>query len=807
MMNSQIDPHITSAAFINIKFNGRGVKTMLDSGAEATLISKNLAISLNLKINPPDKSLRFIAANKQTLTITGWTLLSFRIGQLEFSQEATVVENLSTNILLGTDWLNKNGVDISFQRKLVIIGKQSFQLLVHEKQTSHFISSVKHMEIKPFSNKIEWMDVPKDFTGEVLFEGVDTINNLEIRDGVFTVNHNKIPLILINKNKFPIVIEKRKLLGHIEQTASINQISVNKNEKKKHDTINQIEFDKNLTNSQKDEFDKIVKEYDDVFSKGDHDLGHFDKCKFEIITNSDRPVKCRPYRVPYAQQQTIDKMIDDMLTNKIITKSNSPWASPIVIVKKKDGSDRFCVDYRKLNQVTVKDNYPIPLIEETLDSLGGAHYFSTIDLASGYWQIALNDEAKEKTAFASHKGLFKFEVLPFGLSNAVPAFQRTMEIVLDGVPNCKVYLDDIIIYSRTFEEHLIHLIKVLQRLREANLKIKPQKCEFGKQEVRFLGFTINKQGIKPNEDKVEAIKNYPRPRNAKEVKRFLGMASYYRKFIKDYGSTAEPINRLLKKETKFYWSDECEESFKKLIFYLTNPPILIYPDFVKEFVLETDASTIGLGAVLAQKDKNGINRAIAYASRMLKPPERKYTATELEGLAIVWAVDQFKQYLYGQKFKIECDHNPLVYIQNMKNQKSRVCRWRDSLTQYDYEIVYKKGKLNVKADALSRAEVDKTQNEVDNPVKVISTIESGYITKESFREAQDSDQRLKELKENPPRNYSVEDGILYRRYEGKNLIVIPNSLIKAVLETCHNNLGGGHLGFKKTLAKVKERFY
>ena len=544
-----------------------------------------------------------------------------------------------------------------------------------------------------------------------------------------------------------------------------------------------------------------------MISKGDHDLGHFDKYKFDIITNTDRPVKCRPNRVPYAQQQTIDKMIDDMLTNKKITKSNSPWASPIVIVKKKDGSDRFCVDYRKLNQVTIKDNYPIPLIEETLDSLGGARYFSTLDLASGYWQIALSDEAKEKTAFASHKGLFKFEVLSFGLSNAVPAFQRTMEIVLDGVSNCKVYVDEILIYSRTFDEHITHLVKVLQRLREANLKIKPRKCEFGKQEVRFLGFTINKDGIKPNEDKVEAIKNYPRPRNAKQVKRFLGMASYYRKFIKDYGSIAEPINRLLKKETRFNWSDECKESFKKLIFCLTNPPVLIYPDFTKEFILETDASTIGLGAVLAQKDKNGINRAVAYASRMLKPPERKYTATELEGLAIVWSVEQFKQYLYGRKFTIESDHNPLVYIQNMKNQKSRVCRWRDSLTQYDYEIVYKKGKLKVKADALSRAEIDEIKSETDYPAKTISTIESIDITKESFKEAQDNESRLKELKENPPRNYFVENGILYRKYEGKNLIVIPNSLIKVALETCHNNLGGGHLGFKKTLAKVKERFY
>jgi hypothetical protein len=374
-------------------------------------------------------------------------------------------------------------------------------------------------------------------------------------------------------------------------------------------------------------------------------------------------------------------------------------------VKKKDGSNRFCVDYRKLNNITIKDNYPIPLIEETLDTLKGAKFFTSLDLASGYWQIGLGNLAKQKTAFISQKGLFQFEVLPFGLSNAVSAFQRTMEVVLEGVPNVKVYLDDILIFSENFEDHLHHIKTVFQKLLEANLKIKPSKCSFAKRETKFLGFDITSEGIKPCREKLQAMINYPVPKNQKQVKRFLGMASYYRKFIPQFSTTAEPINKLLKKNSDFLWSTDCETGFKQIIDALVNPPVLIYPDFTKSFILETDASTVGLGAVLAQKDKNGVNRPIGYGSRMLKDAEKNYSATELEAIGVVWACEQFRTYLYGRKFVIECDHNPLVFIDNMKNKTSRVSRWRYNLSEFQYKIEYVKGSLNVKADALSRAEI------------------------------------------------------------------------------------------------------
>ena len=236
-------------------------------------------------------------------------------------------------------------------------------------------------------------------------------------------------------------------------------------------------------------------------------------------------------------------MVDEMLHNRIISKSNSAWSSPVVIVKKKDGTDRFCVDYRKLNGITLKDNYPVPLIGETLDALRGCSYFSSLDLSSGYWQMALAEDAKAKTAFITHKGLFQFEVLAFGLSNAVSSFQRQMESILEGLPNSKVYLDDILTHSRSFEDHLGHLELVFKRIEAANLKIKPSKCLFAARETKFLGFDVSIEGIRPCEEKFDAIKKYPVPHNQKTCKRFLGLTSYYRRFIRNNSNIVDPINR------------------------------------------------------------------------------------------------------------------------------------------------------------------------------------------------------------------------------------------------------------------------
>jgi hypothetical protein len=630
-----------------------------------------------------------------------------------------------------------------------------------------------------------------------------------------------VPVLLINQRRHPVVIEKDQNLGYAEVIKVVNAVKGSQQEKiveklneKVIRAVEVVQIDKRLTKEQLETVKGIIGKYDHVFAKDKNDLGFNDDLRFEINTGEEKPIKSRAYRVPYSQKENVNSMIDEMLDNKIISKSFSAWASPIVIVKKKDGTDRFCVDYRKLNAITVKDNYPVPLIEETLDALRSSCYFTSLDLASGYWQKALDDKAKEKTAFFSEKGLFQFGVLPFGLSNAVSFFQRSMENILDGLSNSKAYLDDVLTHSRSFEEHVVHLELVFKRLEEANLKVKPSKCLFASRETKFLGFDISIEGIRPCEEKFEAIKNYPVPCNQKKIKKFLGLASYYRKFIRNYSNIVDPINKLLKKGTKFIWSKECQESFEKIISMLIDPPILSFPDLNREFCLTTDASTSGLGAVLSQVMADGIERVISYASRSLNDAERNYSATELECLGVVWACNYFRHYLYGKKFTVWSDHNPLVYLDNAKNKHSKVTRWRLDLAEYNYVIKYKKGIKNTNADALSR--VYEKDIESTNQPKKINAVEtrSSNKLKESMTNLQKEDaklnaiiQNLKEGKTIP--TFVLQDGLLYKSSTVRDRlrIVIPESAIESVFKMCHNDMGGGHLGFKKTWPKVRDRFY
>ena len=328
-------------------------------------------------------------------------------------------------------------------------------------------------------------------------------------------------------------------------------------------------------------------------------MGQTTIVKHHIPTPGGRPFKYQPHRIPHHLKPVMENQIDEMLQNNIISPSASPWSSPIVLVKKKDGSHRFCVDYRGLNAITTKDAYPIPRVDETLDSLGGATYFSTLDLASGYWQVEVREEDKEKTAFTSPQGHFEFQVMPFGLCNAPATFQRLMEYVLAGLQweHCLIYLDDIIVFSSTFEEHIEKLTKVFQRLREGGLKLKPKKCFFAKSSVKYLGHIVSQRGLEPDPEKIKAVTEYPRPQSASALCSFLGLAGYYRRFISGFSSVAAPLFQLQQQSQNkpLVWTEDGHYSFCTLQQKLVSAPILAFPQFEVEFILATDASDTGLG--------------------------------------------------------------------------------------------------------------------------------------------------------------------------------------------------------------------
>ena len=443
-------------------------------------------------------------------------------------------------------------------------------------------------------------------------------------------------------------------------------------------------------------------------------------------TDKTRGLNIRQYRLPEVLKSEVDKQTDQMLREGIITHSMSPWNSPILMVPKKTDASgkqnwRMVVDYRNLNQVTIGDSFPLPLITDIVDSLGSAKFFSTLDCAMGYYQIPLNPDSQSKTAFSTHKSHFHFLRMPMGLKGAPATFQRLMNYIMSGIQGVRalIYLDDIIVYGRTVQEHNDGLVEVFDRLREHNLKLQIDKCEFLRDSVNYLGYVISKEGLLPDETKVSAVRNFPTPQTQKQVKGFLGLTGYYRRFIANYSQIAKPLFYLTRKGVPYEWKEPQEAAFNKLKEFFTNAPLLEYPDFSKPFIVCTDASATAVGAILSQ-GVIGNEKPVAYASKALTKSELAYSVIEKEFYAIVWACTHFRPYLYGRPFLIITDHQPLSWISSVKNPSSRLLKWRLRLEEFDYQIMYRKGALNSGPDALSRVQVTLTTGDNTEPPEGLS---------------------------------------------------------------------------------------
>jgi transposase InsO family protein len=467
------------------------------------------------------------------------------------------------------------------------------------------------------------------------------------------------------------------------------------------------QVDSNLTEEQRKQLQSLLMQYPTVFAANTKAPSFTSKVEHIIDTGDAAPIKQRSYRTSHAEQVIQSKEIEEMLQNGIIRKSNSEWSSPVVMVTKKDGSVRFCIDYRRVNEVTRKDSYPLPRISEVLDVLQGAKYFSTIDFASGYWQIKVRDEDVGKTAFVSRDGLFEFVRMPFGLANAPATFQRTMDVLLTGLnwKICLVYIDDIMVFSSSFEEHLEHLREVFERLKAANFTIKLSKCYFGKSEAQYLGHIVSRDGVKPDPSKIAAVENFSVPQTLTDVRSFLGIVNYYHRFVPDLGTLAEPLYYLMKKNVHFNWNEQCQAAFEKIKVLLVSSPTLRFPDFTREFIICCDASDCGLGVILSQVDEDGKEYVVSYGSRALSKEEKNYSVSERECLSVIFGVTSFRCYLHGRHFTVFTDHGSLQWLLNLKDANGRLARWALKLQGHDMTIHHRAGRLNGNADALSRAPV------------------------------------------------------------------------------------------------------
>ena len=473
---------------------------------------------------------------------------------------------------------------------------------------------------------------------------------------------------------------------------------------KKPESFRDVSISNTLTSEQRKEVETLMKQYPDVLSSLP---GRTDQKQHDIKLLTSEPIRTKGYSIPYKTRRVMETEIQDMLDLGVIEPSISPYSSPIVLVPKKDGSVRFCIDFRKLNKVTEFDAEPMPNMEEIINRMSGHKYFTKMDLSKGYWRVGLTERSKPLTAFETPRGLFQFRTMPFGLVDSGATFCRLMRIILSNLPNVDNFVDDMWIFTETWKDHMTSLRQVLDRLRSAKLTAKPSKCMIGYDSIACLGHNIVGQTVRPQEDKIQAIRDAPRPSTKRQIKSFLGLAGFYRRFIPNFSSIASPLTDLTKKNRPNSikdWQDHHERAFQTLKNRLTSSPILRLPVFQegKPFVLRTDASDIGLGAVLLQDFEGEGRLPIAYASKKLLPRERNYSVIEKECLGIIWGVEKFRKYLYGVDFLLETDHKPLSYMQTAKVLNPRIMRWAMKLQPYRFRIVAIRGRDNLGADYLSR---------------------------------------------------------------------------------------------------------
>ena len=463
-----------------------------------------------------------------------------------------------------------------------------------------------------------------------------------------------------------------------------------------------IETSSQLNENQRQIFMKLLSNYRDIFALGIKDLSGCKLGTHSIRTLDVPPIFQHPYRISHTEREYLKNEIKLLMDHGIIEPSDSAWSSPVILVPKSNGKKRLCIDYRKLNSVTISETFPVPLVLDILERLGDSDWFTTLDMASGYWQVLIEPGSKPKTAFSTPDGHFQFTRLPFGLKNAPVVFIRLMNKLFGNKPFVEVYFDDIIIHSKSFDQHVLDVRETLNLIHNSGLKLQGTKCKWFARRTKILGHIVSKSKIEMDEEKIEALKNRAAPKNIKQLQELLGICNYYRRFVENFAKIASPLTNLLKKDKQFLWGDEEEKAFRTLIEKLISFPILRQPDFNRGFIVICDASNSAIGAILAQKDDDRKEYVCAYASRLLKGAECHYGISEKECLAVLWAIKHFRIYIYGKRFTVVTDHSALTWLINIKEPTGRLARWSIYLQAFQFEVIYRKGTANANANAMSR---------------------------------------------------------------------------------------------------------
>lgn len=666
--------------------------------------------------------------NGNSIMAMGSVTLQIKLGQVIFKQ-IFIVCNITQDGILGQDFLLKQVRKVDYRRMVLNTNDdQEIQCWIGGKANMVCRVEVKDtITIPPRSSMLLPVEVPGSafLTDYGYVEGkCKTPKQILTVPGIIETQQLTPVINVVNYGDTEVTLQKNESVGtcesYMEGNLEVEQIrAVQVGQTHTVDTgfpehLNDLlkRSSENLDEDQKKALTSLLRTYGDVFSRTGDDIGRTSLVTHRINTGNAIPIRQRSRRMPLGKQEMEKTEVKRMLEKGVIEPSRSPWASNIVLVLKKNGQPRFCVDYRMLNEITKKDAYPLPRVDECLDSLAGAQWFSSMDLNSGFWQIGMAPEDKEKTAFLTSLGLYQFTVMPFGLANSPSTFERLMENVLRGLQwqELLLYMDDIISVSSTFHEGLERLEKIFQRLQGANLKLKPSKCVFFQKQVGFLGHIVSETGISTDPEKTKAVQEWPIPKSAKQVRSFLGLSSYYRRFVQGFACIARPLHKTCEKDKKFVWTDECQAAFETLKTALVSSPILAYPLPGVPFILDTDASDKSVGAVMSQLQE-GSERVIAYMSKTMNIHEQAYCVTRKELLAVVTALKTFHPYLYGQEVLLRTDNAAVSWMRNLKKPTGQTARWLQELGTYNLNVVHRAGKKHSNADALSRRPCKSCENQ------------------------------------------------------------------------------------------------
>ena len=802
------------------------------------------------------------AANDTEIKVLGEIQTDVMIDNLCLSSKFLVSEQID-EIILGSDWLEEHNCVIDLRKSQIVVGGVPIMLV-----TQAFRGDVRRV--------IASGDVEVPSRSEVILEGVvvypdlrgqgkvwlsdirEVVPGLQVAHNLVSAGGKGINLRAVNVNNQPVKVPKGTelcILSRVrendisEQVIMPNTDSTAEYDEAIDSLLRSIPSD--VPETHKQQLYTLLHQYANVISKNETDMGCTHLIEHHIDTGDARPIHQPFRRMPQLHAQQVDDQVDAWFKQGVIEPACCPWSQGIVLVRKKDGSHRFCLDLQKINNLTKKDVYPWPRIDECIDSLSGSVWFSTLDLRSGYFQVPLAKEDAPKTAFMTRRGSFQFRMMSQGLCNASSTFQRLMNLVLAGLnfESCLCYLDDIIVYAPTLEAHLERLEVVLARLQSANLKIRPDKCSLLQKEVSFLGHIISGLGVRTDPKKIDKVSSWPTPSSVKDVRSFLGLCSYYRKYIKNMAETASALHALTHKGAKFVWTPDCQRAFDELKQLLTHAPVMAYPRDEGTFYLDCDASNHSIGAVLSQM-QDGEEKVISFSSRCFSKAESNYCVTRKELLAVVYFTKYFRQYLLGRHFVIRTDHAALQWLRRTPLPIGQQGRWLEQLEAFSFDILHRPGRLHGNSDALSRipcSQCDMSDNdviedgEISTKMRVVSRKdkELDVWLPENLSEAQKMDPEIGEFyllkttcgDQKPDINslqsrcditkilfsqwdqIEVKNSVMYRRpltVRGPAnylQIVMPRDLRRDFVLKAHSGMTGGHMGVTRTREQVRRRAY